>query len=178
MATTRTTRSSPPNLVAHLFPLRRCTLTSLYLYLLFVRPCNRHNGQCLSYDCIMSLMIQAPTYVSPSGTLTARPLTVRLKDHASSWYMLFYLFWQTLLMVSDRLTHATKSSLWFTRQLLPTRMPNRRPKLRAVVLQAVVVDGAGAVVEEEGEEEEGEGAEEEEDRVDQEGDLGEADSCR
>ena len=41
-----------------------------------------------------------PTYISSSGTLTARPLVVRVKDGVTGWWTLFYLFWETLLLVS------------------------------------------------------------------------------
>jgi hypothetical protein len=48
-----------------------------------------------SYD----MSTKPPAYISKSGTLTNRPLTVRAKDYAVGWYTLFFLFWQTLLMV-------------------------------------------------------------------------------
>ena len=42
----------------------------------------------------------APAYISSSGTLGTRPLSVKVKDAAYNYYMLFYLFWETLLLVS------------------------------------------------------------------------------
>ena len=51
----------------------------------------------------------ATAYVSSSGTLGSRPLSVKVKDGAYNWWMLFYLFWETLLLVSSPILKVTVS---------------------------------------------------------------------
>lgn len=42
----------------------------------------------------------APSYISSSGALTARPLHVRIKDFGAGYLTLLYLFFETLFLVS------------------------------------------------------------------------------
>ncbi len=42
----------------------------------------------------------APSYISSSGALTARPLHIRIKDFGAGYLTLLYLFFETLFLVS------------------------------------------------------------------------------